>query len=278
MTTLALAPACAVPSRPLLAPAARPLALAGFAILALAPLSLAGLWLDPRVIDAGHGALESVWLTPLKFQLSVSLHLLTIALGLAALAGPRRIGRLARGLIATLLACAVFEIIWITGRGAFGLRSHFAADLLGQVGFVLMGLGAVGLVAATAVLGLLILRGRPAGMAPHLHLAIGLGFALSGIAGLISGATIGEMDGPLVGATGGAGLPLVGWSTTGGDLRVAHFVGLHAAQALPLLALAVGARGPGQGRVAVWAGAALLATLAMLVYLQALAGQPLIAL
>jgi hypothetical protein len=81
---------------------------------------------------------------------------------------------------------------------------------------------------------------------------------------------------------GGPGLPLLGWSTTGGDLRVAHFVGMHALQLLPLAALAITtlARGRLSERLqlqAVLLIGAVYGGVFVVTLWQALRGQPLIA-
>jgi hypothetical protein len=77
-------------------------------------------------------------------------------------------------------------------------------------------------------------------------------------------------------------LPVVGWSTQGGDLRVAHFVGLHGLQILPLVALALVRFGPAwlpmrdRSRL-VGVAAAFWIVLILLLSWQALRGQSLIA-
>jgi len=93
---------------------------------------------------------------------------------------------------------------------------------------------------------------------------------------------------PIVGAhavgveDGGPGLPVVGWSTQGGDLRVAHFVGLHGLQILPLLGLALVRVAPGwlpmrdRSRL-VGVAAVFWIALTLLLAWQALREQPLIA-
>ena len=84
------------------------------------------------------------------------------------------------------------------------------------------------------------------------------------------GHTVGTSD-------GGPGLPLTNWSTVAGDLRVAHFLGLHSLQAIPLFGLAL-ERFRISGRTALtFAFAAAYFALFALLFYQALLGKPLLA-
>ena len=81
------------------------------------------------------------------------------------------------------------------------------------------------------------------------------------------------------GVDGGSGVPVTGWSLEHGDLRVPHFVGLHAIQALALVAVGVRRwRAPEAVRVrAVLAAAASYAALFLLLLRKALRGQSVMA-
>jgi hypothetical protein len=82
---------------------------------------------------------------------------------------------------------------------------------------------------------------------------------------------------------GGPGLPLLGWSTVGGDLRIGHFLGLHAMQVLPLLGFALtrpwaARRWSRDRRVQfVWLGGAAYLGLTATATWQALRGQSIVA-
>jgi hypothetical protein len=89
---------------------------------------------------------------------------------------------------------------------------------------------------------------------------------------LIAGAhTVGAPD-------GGRGLPGTGWSLEHGDVRIPHFVGLHALQLLPLVALAIRRRRfTDSGRVRLmFVAVSSYASLFALVLWQALRGQSLV--
>jgi hypothetical protein len=84
--------------------------------------------------------------------------------------------------------------------------------------------------------------------------------------------TVGGLD-------GGPGVPVTGWSREHGDVRVPHFIGLHAIQALALVAVGLRRwRRPEVVRVrVVLAAAASYASLFLVLLWEALRGQSVVA-
>ena len=215
-----------------------------------------------------HGV--SVWDKPAKFFFSLALHMATLAWGLSLVPAADRTSGIAVGASRVFVAAAILEVAYITFQAARGEASHFnTSTTITTVMYALMGAGAVILAGVTAFLGWLILT---RGSASTVTLATGLGFTLGGILAVAFGGYMSSQDGHWVGGitTDASGLPFFGWSTSGGDLRVAHFFGLHAMQVLPLAGYLLRHRSASF----VWGAAALWTLLTIAVFAQALMGMP----
>jgi hypothetical protein len=212
------------------------LARTGYAMVAVLLACLVAMSLDEREIRG-----VSVWVKPAKFAASLALWCWSLVLAWPALLPAWRRGRIAGLIVAGTIGCGGFEVGWIALRAALGEPSHFARDALGAVAYGLMGIAALLLCLCAAAFGALVAaRGDPAVPAP-LRAGVALGFLVAGLGGAMTGFAISANLGPYVGAppTDAGAWPPFFWSRVGGDLRIAHFVAIHAMQALPLLAWAL---------------------------------------
>lgn len=245
--------------------------LVAFALLLLAMMLPAaiGLGLDERVLRG-----VNVWVKPMKFMASVALLALTTAWFAPQLPAAVRRGRGFSLLVWTLIATGGFEVAYITLQAALGQASHYnVGDPVHALLYTLMGIGAIALTATQPWLAWLILRHGERRVAPAYRLAVLLGLALT----FVLGASIGILLGGGQPATGVA-LPVVGWSRSMGDLRVAHFVGIHSGQVLPLAGFALARWRPRAALAGVWGLAALWTALWAGTLWQALSGRPLLSL
>jgi hypothetical protein len=243
------------------------------AMAVTAGAAVVGLAVDDRLLLGAP-----LWLKPLKFAVSFGLYALTLAWMLSLVRRGRRVAFLAGWLLVTM---STIEIVIIVAQAARGRRSHFNADTpLDERLFSIMGMAVTVLWLVTAVLAVVVIRQRIDDRVVAWSIGLGLVVALLGMAvGLLMTGQPGGGAHSVGVADGGPGLPLVGWSTTGGDLRVAHFVGIHALQVIPLFG-AVLVRRPARERDGVLlvlvAAAGYLGLVALLTW-QALRGQPLLA-
>jgi hypothetical protein len=253
----------------------RTLVVAAVLILGLMAPTLLALMVDGRTLNG-----IPVWIKPLKFQLSVGLYLLTLAWLFGALPEPAREGRAARILKRVALATAAFEIAYITLQAGQGLASHYnVGDAFHRLMYALMGVAAVALTAVSPGLAVLLARHRPRHWSAAFRLSVVLGLVLTFVLGAGAGAVLSAGDGHWIGGvrTDLGGVPVLGWSRTGGDLRIAHFLGIHALQLIPVAGLVAEARFGERGAArAVWAIAAAYGLITVLVFHLALRGLPLI--
>jgi hypothetical protein len=191
----------------------------------------------------------------------------------------------------------VIELALIVLQVVRGVRSHFnlSTALDGAI-FSVMGATIVVVWLMNLLAAVLVLRQKFADPAFAWSLRLGLLVTLYGaavaffmtgptpdqMAALRSGAAPAFIGAHAVGVPdGGAGLPFLGWSTEGGDLRVPHFIGLHALQIVPLIGFVTRRFFAGldsRRRTAlVWTGGLGYLGLALLLTWQALRGQPLLA-
>jgi hypothetical protein len=227
---------------------------------------------DPRILDG-----EEVWSKPAKFLASTSLFALTSAWMFGYMDPQVRRGRAAAAIVGILWATMLFEDGYIGLQAWYGQRSHFNfTDPLHSVLFGLMGLGAVLMVSTCLIQATLIARRPAPGLRPPFRDAVVIGLVFTFLLGGGLGGYM-SMHGSHWTSAAGAdtGLPLFGWSRVAGDLRPPHFLGIHAQQLMPILALAM----PGRGlapRIGVWLFGALYAALTLGVFIGALSDLPLI--
>lgn len=246
--------------------------------------------LDSRLVTGAP-----VWIKPMKFAISTVLYCGTLAWMLSFVQGWPRLVKIVGHVTALTLAV---EIVLITLQAVRGVRSHFNfttpfdGAVFSIMGTLIMVVWAMNLLAA-----FLLLRQQFADASFAWSLRLGLlvtavgaalGFFMTSptpaqMAQIQAGNMPQFIGAHSVGvADGGPGLPFTGWSTEGGDVRVSHFVGLHALQAIPAVGILVNRYlahrlAPGRRTALVWVAGLGYLGLTLLTLWQALRSQPLTA-
>jgi len=231
-------------------------------VLALLSLpALAALALDDRTLMD-----VNVWVKPLKFSLSLTVYLATLAWFAGWLPPGGSKSRWYRVYAAAVVFCVAAEMAWIGGAAANGVASHFnvSTPALATL-YPLMGLLAIYLTSATLVYGVLIWRHRESRLDPVFRLSVAAGLVLTflltvPVAGYMAAGTTGHAVGD------------------GGDLRVAHFFATHALHFVPAFGfVAAGTLPRRTGRFAVFAFAAAFCGFVAFTLVQAAQGRPFLA-
>ena len=179
-----------------------------------------------------------------------------------------------------MVAVGILETAYIVLQASKGEASHFnVSTLLSLALYSPMGIGAITMLSISGWLGVMILRHGDTGN-PFVYVA-GLSLIAGSLLGSLTGIFISIHQSHWVDGlhTDAGGLPLFGWSRSGGDLRVAHFFGMHIMQAVPIATWLISFVIPRHRQKA--AGLALLCVAILIAagtFVRALTGHPFMAL
>ncbi|HYI92850.1 MAG TPA: hypothetical protein VEX68_04855 [Bryobacteraceae bacterium] len=266
--------------------ASPPLLVVGPLMLIVAATSLVAMFVDPRIITG-----VPAWLKPFKFAISTAIYSLTLAWIFTWLMDWPRVRRIVGWTTAIVF---VLEVAIIDVQAWRGTTSHFNVSTpLNALLFTVMGSAIFLQTAVSVATAVALWRHRFADLTLGWALRLGMTLTIVGamtgpfmtrptaaqLADAHSGAPMRIVGAHTVGGVdGGPGLPVTGWSTEHGDLRLPHFIGLHAIQAMALIAIALRRwRRPENIRVrAMLVAAASYASLFVLLLWHALRGQSLL--
>jgi hypothetical protein len=261
-----------------------PLTFTGLLMLPALAIAITGLVIDPRIITGAPA-----WLKPAKFAGSIAIYVFTLAWAFMLIPEWRKT-RLVVGWTTAIVM--VLELAIIDLQAYRGTTSHFNFRTpLDGVLFTIMGAAIVLQTLTSIAVAVAFWRRKFEDRAMGWALRLGMTITIIGalIGGLMTRPTDAQLAAartgqgmPVIGAhtvgapDGGPGLPVAGWSTGHGDLRVPHFIGLHALQVLPLIAFLLRrVRTEPRVRLIVTAAGSYFALFALLL-IQALRGQPVV--
>lgn len=209
---------------------------------------------------------------PIKFALSIWIYAWTMAMLLFYVNDKKKVRNLSILAVITM----VYEQFAITLQAFRGQLSHFNNNTaFGGILYALMGIFIVALTVQTLRISITFIRQKTYIIPAPLVLSIQIGLIFFVIFSFFGG-YISGVNGHTVGANdGGEGLPLINWSTTFGDLRVAHFFGIHALQIIPIFGYWVSEKyESATATKAIWVFSIIYLAYVCFTMIQALMGMP----
>lgn len=192
-------------------------------------VSIAGLFIDHRTVMG-----VNVWIKPLKFSISIAIYLITVGYLITLYPYSKRKKNSINNITSFTLLIEMGIIFYQASRG---VTSHFnESTVLDALLFAAMGI----MIAINVLIMVLFIFDTirlKLKTTKSIQLAILLGWIIIVVGSWVGGQMVSQMSHNVGVVDGGTGLPLVNWSTIGGDLRIAHFFGLHGIQIIPLFAL-----------------------------------------